>query len=121
MIADTDIQRAARELVKRYGDSALVRSELRERGYAVRYAVQARMNLGSSNFLASSNAASLSPCSARLLSASTAVVNVCFWLKAAVQRCPCGLPLLARKQTFVPQCPVFGRLLLLHPGERTRR
>jgi len=31
--------------------------------------------------------------------------NVRYWLKAAVQQCPLGFPLSARKQTFVPQCP----------------
>ncbi len=35
------------------------------------------------------------------------------WHIAAVLRCPLGLPLSVRKQALVPQCPVFGRLLLL--------
>ena len=41
------------------------------------------------------------------------------WLKAAVQRCPLGLPLLAYKQTFVGQCPLFDLFRLLHPQEQT--
>ncbi len=47
--------------------------------------------------------------------------NVGLWLGAAVQRCPLGLPLSARKQTFVPQCPVSAELRQLQVRERTRR
>ena len=47
-------------------------------------------------------------------------LDVASWLTAAVRRCPRGFPLSASKPTFVPQCPVFARLLPLHPGKRTR-
>ena len=48
-------------------------------------------------------------------------LDVAFWLQGEVQRCSLRLPLSARKQTSVPQCPVFGRLLPLNPRERTWR
>ncbi len=47
--------------------------------------------------------------------------NVGYWLGAAVQQCPLGLPLSARKQTFVPQCPDSAELRQLQVRERIRR
>ena len=41
------------------------------------------------------------------------------WLKAAVQRCPRGLPLSARKPTFERRRPIFGLFRLFHLQERT--
>ena len=43
------------------------------------------------------------------------------WLGVAVQWSPLGLPLSARKQTFVPQCPVYAELRQLQVREQTRR
>ena len=40
----------------------------------------------------------------RATASSAGITNFRKWLGAAVQRCPLGLPLSARKQTFVPQC-----------------
>ena len=47
------------------------------------------------------------------------LTDVCKWLQAAVQRCPLGLPLLARKPTFVGQCPLSHRFRPLNPQEQT--
>ncbi len=41
--------------------------------------------------------------------------HVSLWLGAAVQRCPLGLPLSARKKTFVPQCPVSANYVRFGP------